>query len=64
MTKMEKQMGKLSLFRVYGHWDDGNFFDEYCWAASAQHAVDRVREWHKDDGGVVEEVAKVLKGWK
>lgn len=56
----------LSMYRVYGHAGD-EVFDEYCEAVSAQRAADRVREWFKFskvDGFVVDEVAKVLKGWK
>ena len=64
MTKMVRQMGKLNMYRVYGHLENGNTFDEYCFAFTAQHAVDRVRDWFEADGGVVEEVAKVVKGWK
>ena len=60
----------LKLYRVYG--ERGlETIDEYCHAMSAQHAVDRVREWHSyddvEDGAppfVVLEVAKVVKGWK
>ena len=65
MTRMEKQMEKLKLYRVSGHFGDGNPFDDYCWAHSAQHAVDRTREWlSEQEGAVVYEVAKVVKGWK
>lgn len=66
MTKMERQMGKLNMYRVYGHTEDGNIFDEYCEASTAQFAVDRVREWIQSGGQscFVEEVAKVVKGWK
>lgn len=64
MTKMEEQMGKLNLYRVYGHLSNENIFDEYCEASTAQVAVDRVREWYLEEGCVVEEVAKVVKGWK
>ena len=62
MTRMEKMMGKLNMYRVYGHFKNGNIFDEYCQASTAQVAVDRVREWYPD--GEVEEIAKVVKGWK
>lgn len=65
MTKIEKEMAKLKTYRVYGHDGDENIFDEYCQAMSAQHAVDRVREWYSDREGIeIEEVAKVVKGWK
>ena len=58
---------ELKLYRVYG--ERGlETFDEYCHAMSAQHAVDRVREWHSYDGAEEEykvvEVSKVVKGWK
>lgn len=52
---------KLNLFRVYGHLGDDPI-DEYVWAQSAQHAADRQREHY--DGIQVEEVSKVLRGWK
>ena len=64
MTRMERQMRESSVYRVYGHLENGNIFDEYCEAYTAQHAVDQVREWFDADGGVVEEVAKVVKGWR
>jgi len=64
MTRMEKMMGKMNLYRVYGHYADGNIFDEYCEASSAQAAVNRCREWTAEDGGVVEEVSKVVKSWR
>lgn len=66
MTKMERDMGKLYMYRVYGRDKGENIFDEYVWAMSAQHAVDRVREWHGHDadGYVALEVSKVVKGWK
>ena len=59
---------KYSMFRIYGH-NEVSVFDEYWEGLNAQHAVDRFREWHEDyDFGcgpyIVEEVAKVVKGWK
>ena len=64
MTKMERDMGKLNMYRVFGH-KGLDVFDEYVEASTAQHAVDRVREWMSYDGGcTVEEVSKVVKGWK
>ena len=68
MTKMEREMAKLHMYRVYGH-NNERVIDEYCEALSAQHAADRVREWFSsldEEGGkvVIEEVAKVVKGWK
>lgn len=64
MTGMEREAAKLKTYRVYGH-DNENMFDEYCQALNAQHAVDRVREWFSDrEGVVIEEVSKVVKGWK
>ena len=66
MAKMEKKIGKLNMYRVYGH-QGGDAFDEYAEASTAQQAADRVREWRSygsDDKVCVEEVSKVLTGWK
>lgn len=55
----------LNLYRVCGECGL-DICDEYVHGASPQHAVDRAREWHKDDVPAykVVEVAKVVKSWK
>ena len=58
---------EMSMYRIFGESADGQVYDEYCEASTAQVAVDRAREWHDYDrpGYKVIEVAKVLKsGWK
>lgn len=57
----------LSMYRVYGMSDDGQVYDDYCQASTAQIAVDRIREWRSEDVEKyrVIEVSKVLKsGWR
>lgn len=66
MTKMEKEMNSLKQYRVYGQDSGMNNYDEYVWAMNTQHAVDRVREWHRNDGEDYEvlEVSKIVKNWR
>jgi len=57
----------LTMYRVFGESADGQVYDDYCEASTAQKAVDRIREWHMSDDEEykVIEVSKVLKsGWK
>lgn len=66
MKKMEKEMNVLKQYRVYGQDSGMNNYDEYVWATDTQHAVDRVREWHRNDGEDYEvlEVSKIVKNWR
>lgn len=41
----------------------GNYYDEYCEAPTARHAVRRVKEWHEGEDLEILEVAYVLKKW-
>ena len=62
---MMKKFQELNSYRVYGH-SGLDTFDEYVQATCSQHAVERVREWYKNDGKEceIEEVAKIVKNWK
>lgn len=66
---MKRENFNLPMFRVEGYYADYGepeiYFDEFCSAANAQAAADRVREWHSDKSECqILEIAKVMKGWK